>query len=280
MTRSNTVIPGSSLSASRKCKSFYGSSLKAKRVGIFVFISILTIAVIFSEAPTAYASSPGRLSYAISDIYAARSGVPYSSSKVFHNKKNQEMKIALTFDDGPHPIYTPIILDILKEYEIHATFFMVGENVEHYRDVAERVLSEGHEIGNHTYSHPHLLNMTYGTLLDEVLGCEDELFALSEYKPHLFRPPEGLVGKDVISIADKLEYSVILWNVDTRDWANTPSDKIVENVIKNTDSGDIILMHDYIGYNSPTPEALRKYIPILLKKGFKFVTVSELLNAG
>ena len=88
------------------------------------------------------------------------------------------------------------------------------------------------------------------------------------------------MDKDVISIADKLEYSVILWNVDTRDWANTPSDKIVENVIKNTDSGDIILMHDYIGYNSPTPEALRKYIPILLKKGFKFVTVSELLNAG
>ena len=280
MTQSNTVIQKLSLSASRKSKSYYSSSVKAKRLGIFVFISILTFAVIFSDGPTAYAISFSQPSYAFSDIYSARSGVPYSSSKVFHNKKNQEMKIALTFDDGPHPIYTPVILDILKEYEIRATFFMVGENVEHYRDVAERVLSEGHEVGNHTYSHPHLLNMTYGTLLDEVLGCEDVLFTLSEYKPHLFRPPEGLVGKDVISIADKLEYSVILWNVDTRDWANTPSDKIVENVIKNTDSGDIILMHDYIGYNSPTPEALRKYIPILLKKGFKFVTVSELLNAG
>ncbi len=280
MIQANHAIFGASFSVFRKGKGFYGSSVKAKRLGIFVFISILTFAVIFSEAPTAYASACGQLSYAFSDIYSAISGVPYSSSKVFHNKKNQEMKIALTFDDGPHPIYTPIILDILKEYGIHATFFMVGENVAHYRDVAERVLTEGHEVGNHTYSHPHLLNMTYGTLLDEMLGCEDVLFTLSEYKPHLFRPPEGLVDKDVISIADKLEYSVILWNVDTRDWANTPSDKIVENVIKNTDSGDIILMHDYIGYNSPTPEALRKYIPILLKKGFKFVTVSELLNAG
>lgn len=211
--------------------------------------------------------------------YAADVSYSKDFSNVFHSKKNSSMKIALTFDDGPHPIYTPLILDILNEYGIKATFFMVGENVKLYPDIAMRVLNEGHEIGNHTYSHPHLVNMNYGTLLDEVLECEDEIFKLSEYKPRLFRPPGGILGENILKASEKLEYNVILWNVDTRDWANTPSDDIVENVITNTDNGDIILMHDYISYNSPTPDALQKLIPRLIEEGYKFVTVSELLNS-
>ena len=119
--------------------------------------------------------------------------------------------------------------------------------------------------------------MGINTLLEEILDCEDEIYKLNEYKPRIFRPPEGVLGNDVITAAELLEYDVILWSVDTRDWDNTPSETIIRNIVDNVKSGDIILMHDYIGHNSPTPAALNEIIPILIAKGFEFVTVSELM---
>jgi peptidoglycan/xylan/chitin deacetylase (PgdA/CDA1 family) len=197
---------------------------------------------------------------------------------IYRNNENDYMKIALTFDDGPHPRYTPRILDVLDEYNIKATFFVVGINAENYPDTIENVIKKGHEIGNHTFTHPQVSSLDPETLKDEVERCESTIYGLTDRKTKLFRPPEGMIDSDVKKVLGKLDYKVILWDIDTKDWAHTPPKKIAENVISNISSGDIILMHDYISYNSPTLEALELFIPVLLEKGYSFVVVSELIG--
>ena len=197
---------------------------------------------------------------------------------IYHKKENNYMKIALTFDDGPHPRYTPQILEILSEYNVKATFFVVGINAKNYPDTMEAVIKNGHEIGNHTYTHPHVSCLNSYTLHKEVEKCESAIYELTDYKTKLFRPPEGLIDADVRSVLRSLDYKVILWDIDTRDWAHTSPDDISNNIVSSVRSGDIILMHDYIGHNSPTPEALKIFIPKLLKMGYKFVVVSELIG--
>lgn len=197
---------------------------------------------------------------------------------IYHRNRNQYMKISLTFDDGPHPRQTKEILDLLDEYDIKATFFVVGVNAENYPSVLEDVIKRGHEIGNHTYSHPHISCMNAYTLKIELDRCESMIYGLTDYKTKLFRPPEGIVDNDVKSAVRNLDYKVILWDIDTRDWAHTPPETISENVITNVRSGDIILMHDYIGGNSPTLAAMKLFIPQLINLGYKFVVVSELIG--
>ena len=197
---------------------------------------------------------------------------------IYRKNENDYMKIALTFDDGPHPRYTPQILNILDKYGIKATFFTIGINAEYYPHVVEEIIKRGHEIGNHTYSHPHVSCLNSENLKREVERCESVIFGLTDYKTKLFRPPEGMIDADVIQVLKELDYKVILWDIDTLDWANTPSEKIAKNVIDNICAGDIILMHDYVSYNSPTPDALEMFIPELLKRGFRFVVVSELIG--
>ena len=198
--------------------------------------------------------------------------------EIYHKKENDYMKIALTFDDGPHPRYTPQIIEILDQYNIKATFFIIGVNAKNYPDTIESIIKHGHEIGNHTFSHPHVSCLNSHTLKEEVEKCESTVFGLTDYKTKLFRPPEGLIDADVRSVLRCLDYKVILWDIDTRDWANTPPETIANNVISNVKSGDIILMHDYIAHNSPTPDALRLFIPKLIEKGYKFVVVGELIG--
>ena len=197
---------------------------------------------------------------------------------VFYRRDNDNMEIALTFDDGPHPYYTPLILEILEEYNIKATFFMIGENVKYYPAAAEAVLKAGHEIGNHTNHHKGMKSMTAEDIRREIEDCEDEIFSLSEYRPKLVRPPEGAMSEQVRQVVKELNYRIILWDLDTLDWAHTPPEEICRHVLTEADAGNIILMHDFIGHNSPTPAALRMIIPALLSRGYKFVTVGELLD--
>ncbi|MBR4962121.1 MAG: polysaccharide deacetylase family protein [Clostridia bacterium] len=187
-------------------------------------------------------------------------------------------KIALTFDDGPHPVYTKEILEILEEYGIRATFFVIGVNAERWPELVREELAAGHEIGNHTYAHANLQKETYETVRGEILNAEEILTDCTARRPHLLRPPGGLYCDAVGKAAEELDYTVILWSVDPRDWAHTAVEEIVENVLTNTDSGDILLFHDYVSGQSPTPEALRRILPVLIERGYEFVTVSELLG--
>ena len=199
---------------------------------------------------------------------------------VYHSRKNDRMEIALSFDDGPHPRLTPVILSILEEYGIKATFFMVGENVGYYPDAARAVAEAGHEIGNHTFSHRKFNRMTEHEMLDEIHACEQAISGVTQFPAHFIRPPEGQMNEAMRRVIGTLDYRIILWDVDTRDWAHTPPAEISRHILDTVQAGDIILMHDFIGHNSPTPEALRMVIPALLERGYRFVTVGELVEGG
>ena len=201
-----------------------------------------------------------------------------AQGEVYRSVKTDSMKIALTFDDGPHPYLTEEILDILQQYHINATFFMVGCNVYNYPEAARAVIRDGHEVGNHTFSHCLFHRISENTIKEELGKCEDALEELCEYRPHLFRPPQGVLNPYVEQCSEDEDYMLILWSLDTRDWETKDAGAISRLVLENVQPGDIILMHDYIGRGSQTPDALRSMIPALLERGFEFVTVSELLG--
>lgn len=201
-----------------------------------------------------------------------------TDADIYRKHYNDKMKIALTFDDGPHPRYTPRILDILEEYGIKATFFTVGINAYYYPETLNMIVKCGHEIGNHTYSHPHVNLVNESKLKSEIEQCEETIFGITDHRTKLFRPPEGMLDSSILNVVRGLDYRIILWNIDTRDWAHTPPQDIAKHVIDSISSGDIILMHDYIGSNSPTCDAMRIFIPELIAMGYHFVTVSELID--
>jgi len=188
--------------------------------------------------------------------------------------------IALTFDDGPHPYYTDKILEILKKYNVRATFFVIGKNVGYYPDVFLRILNAGHEIGNHTMSHSHLSGHTFDYVMNQIQGTDDVINSLAEYKTRFLRPPGGIFDKNVQSAAKNNDILIALWTIDTKDWQHRSADNIVDGVLRFVRGGDIILMHDYLSGDCHTVEALDILIPELQKRGFSFVTLSEMYLSG
>ncbi len=209
--------------------------------------------------------------------------IPYASatnSKIVFSKNKQETKrIALTFDDGPHPRYTEKILNILKKYDIKATFFVIGVNIENYPDELKLIFEEGHEIGNHSYSHAIEKNFDEKAAREELKKCEELIYNRVGIKPKLFRPPQGDYSADVEKIAFDNGYSIVLWSVDTKDWAHNSPQNIMSVVSNQLRGGDVILMHDYTSGKNTTCDALEIMIPYLLEKGYEFVTVSELMES-
>lgn len=205
----------------------------------------------------------------------------YKNEKnVFFGNPNNYSKIALTFDDGPDPDLTPEILDILKEYGIKATFFVIGEQAELYPQLLQREAEEGHEIGDHTYTHFYMNENNLYKIRQEWGKTQKIIERYTDARVRLCRPPGGYYSSVIANTAEEFDYSIVLWTIDTRDWSGCDADAIAREVIENAECGDIILMHDASGRRLHTPEALRKIIPVLLERGFKFVTVSELLGSS
>ena len=198
--------------------------------------------------------------------------------RVYCRSSCREKQIALTFDDGPHPRYTREILSILKKYNVTATFFIVGVNAENYPEALMEIAESGCEIGNHTYSHTNLRNMSNEEIREEVQKCENVLMKSIGVRPSVFRPPEGMYPDGSEQILKDMGYDVILWSIDTMDWAMNPSSQIERLVMKEAKGGDIILMHDYVSGGNTTCRALRNMIPRLLSQGYEFVTVSQLIH--
>ena len=197
-------------------------------------------------------------------------------NKVFSQNREKSNMIALTFDDGPHPRYTPQIIEILKEYGVTATFFIIGINAVNYPDAMQAIVDSGCEIGNHTFSHHTLVGSREESIYN-IMRCEEEISRYINTDKKLLRPPEGKLTSETISAANSLDYNIILWSIDTLDWNHTSSASIAKNVLSSVKGGDIILMHDYVSGKNTTCEALRTIIPQLLARGYKFVTVSELI---
>lgn len=189
-------------------------------------------------------------------------------------------RIALTFDDGPHPQETDAILDLLERYGIPATFFVVGKNAELYPAPLKRAVSLGHEIGNHTFSHPKLRGKSAASLTEELEHTENIIRSLTNIRPLVFRPPEGFRDSVVRTVSDEQGYQLVYWTVDTLDWTSASASSIEKAILKNVKNGSIILCHDYISGKSHTVEALERVIPRLLEEGYVFVTVSTLLEVS
>ena len=211
--------------------------------------------------------------------------VPIKSSAaenkpVYNSNVNESKKIALTFDDGPHPRNTPEILKILDKYGVKATFFIIGVNAKNYPETLSKVVESGHELGNHTYSHKILKSKSKEEISKEIIDTEREISKKNEYVTTLIRPPCGFYDDGLISLANENDYKIVLWSIDTHDWAHASVESIVSTVTNGLHGGDIILFHDYISGENNTPEALRIIIPRLLKQGYEFVTVSELLQSA
>jgi len=194
-----------------------------------------------------------------------------------------EKKIALTFDDGPNEPYTSEILKVLKDNNMHATFFMVGKNVERYPDIARAIAAAGHAIGNHSYDHRDLLKRTNTQIQDEILKTEKAITDATGQRTTLFRPPYGSRNALTVEEIRKLGYVVVEWSVSAEDWRKPGTDKIVKNVMAGAGNGAIILMHDgdkwrHGSDRSQTVAALPQIIAQLRAAGYEFVTIPELLK--
>lgn len=184
--------------------------------------------------------------------------------------------IALTFDDGPNQKLTPRLLDLLAEHHIHVTFFVVGENVVEHPEILQRAIREGHEIGNHSWSHPNLAKMSDENVRSQIKRTEEAITNAIGSRPTLFRPPYGSVtAHQKRFIHDELGYEIILWEVDPLDWKNPGPNVVSSRILKETHPGSIVLAHDI---HAQTIQAMPQTLSELEAKGFKFVTVSELLK--
>lgn len=177
--------------------------------------------------------------------------------------------VALTFDDGPSK-YTNEILDILKNNSICATFFILGNKVPYGQETLLKMLENGNEIGNHTYNHKWLAHLDEIEIKNQISKTQEVIFEYTRYLPKVFRPSYGDIPKEM---RKEINLEVTLWNVDTLDWKLKNKKQIIKRATRNTKDGDIILMHDTY---KRTKDALPEIINTLKKKGFQFVTISEL----
>ncbi|MFA5014853.1 MAG: polysaccharide deacetylase family protein [Actinomycetota bacterium] len=185
-------------------------------------------------------------------------------------------RIALTFDDGPNPEYTPKILDILNQYKIKGTFFLVGTEVEKYQDLAKRIINEGHCIGNHTYSHRSFKQLSRVEIKKEILKTQQVFKDVLEYKTRLFRPPFGRLQLSSLAVCVKLNLTTVLYSLDSLDWKKTSKEPILGRLNSNMlKAGNIILLHDD---NVITSNILPEIIKGIENRGLGFFTVEELLK--
>ncbi len=184
--------------------------------------------------------------------------------------------IAMTFDDGPSATLTPKLLDLLAAHHIKATFFVIGENVAEHSEIVERAAHEGHEIGNHSWSHPNFAKMSDEGVRRELRRTEDAIKSAIGARPTLLRPPYGsLTARQKRWIHDEFGYQIILWDVDPLDWKRPGAAVVCNRILKETRAGSIVLSHDI---HPGTIEAMPRTFDQLEAKGFKFVTVSELIR--
>lgn len=238
----------------------------------------LTFLSLFSVCLTAFAAEPvafttgSNAAPAASPAASATPALPKISWSSVHVEGPY---IALTFDDGPHATNTPRLLDMLAKRHIKATFFLIGENAQNNPDIVKRIHAEGHELGNHSWTHPNLALLSDEKVRSELQRTDDAIFAAAGVHPKLMRPPYGSLALAQRRWVNKdFGYKIILWDVDPLDWKYRNSAHVESEILKQTVPGSIILSHDI---HVTTVDAMPETLDALIAKGYKFVTVSELL---
>jgi peptidoglycan-N-acetylglucosamine deacetylase len=193
------------------------------------------------------------------------------------DRSDRPKLIALTFDDGPYPIFTPLLLDELHDLNVPATFFLIGRDAEQWPEITHRIEADGNEIADHTYSHPNLDQETASVVQGEVLRGRDVLWALS-HDPAvktLMRPPHGRYTEDTLRAVQEIGYQVVLWTDDSGDWRTLTPEQIERHLTTHATAPDLVLLHSG---KLATIEALPEVVARFRKAGYQFVTAGELLQ--
>ena len=201
--------------------------------------------------------------------------------------KTDKKQVVLTFDDGPSPEWTPMILDELKLAGIKALFFMIGYHVQKYPGIARRVADEGHTIGNHGYAHSVILYYTPAEIEEEIKYTEHVIEKYTGQTTKYFRPPKAWLSKPMKEKISSMGYQTILWSLNSKDWVSFSYKSMVRYIAKHIKSGDILLFHDSGNVTSTeggnrlqTVKAISLLAETLRGKGFNFVTIEELINGN
>lgn len=199
-----------------------------------------------------------------------------SGSSFITSGPTDNNQIALTFDDGPTPGVTDRILDELKLRKVHATFFMIGERIAAAPDLARRVLAEGHDIGNHTYTHPKLTALPEAQVIAEIAKTQDIIAKEINHGARWFRPPYGAFRADQSGLVVQAGMRVVLWNIDPSDWSQPGEDKITGTIFEKAAAGAIVVCHDF---SEQTANCMGVLLDGLLTRGLTPVTLSRLLTS-
>ena len=196
--------------------------------------------------------------------------MPEENSKKDTPKSSQK-EAALTFDDGPHSLYTPQLLDGLKKRGVKASFFLIGQNIDGNEDIIRRMKEEGHLIGNHSQSHMQLTKENAELACRQINSTNQKIYEITGEMPSYIRPPYGSWNEELECM---VPMTVTLWDVDPLDWKTQDKGKIVSHVKKHVEDGSIILLHDVYG---TSVDAALEIVDTLSREGYNFVTVDELL---
>lgn len=189
--------------------------------------------------------------------------------------------VALTFDDGPDGAKTAAVLKSLAKYQVHATFFVVGSKAEAQPDLLKKIVHDGHELGNHSYSHKDFNHMSGAVICNEIRSTSNIITKITGQKPVLFRPPGGYLSNELIRItqAEKVKIAYWSWETDSKDWKDNRSSKeIARHLCSHIAPGQIIILHDGCSNSMATAQAVDLMLAELSKQGYRFVTMTELIN--
>lgn len=202
-------------------------------------------------------------------VAAVAIAAPAAASSEEHSQLRPKT-IYLTFDDGPDPRWTPQVLDLLRRYDAHATFFVVGASVSSSPALARRIIRDGHMLGNHTYSHADLTSVSTSRFHLELERAQQAIRRATGVSTRWLRPPYGAVSASVRSLAAAHGYRISLWDVDTQDWRRPGASTISATVLSRARSGSTVLMHDGGGDRTQTVAALREILRTLTARGYAF----------
>lgn len=212
----------------------------------------------------------------VGQTFAGRGRINSGTSATVTRIPTAQPYVAMTFDDGPHPSLTPQLLDMLAVRGIRATFYVIGRNAARYPQILQRMVAEGHEIGNHTWSHPSLSGHSDASILNEIDRTNQAVYAAVGRPPVTMRPPYGnLRDRQRLMLHQARSMPTILWSVDPLDWQRPGSGVVTQRIVRGSHTGAVILAHDI---HRGTVRAMPATLDGVMGRGFRFVTVSELIG--
>ena len=247
-----------------------------RKIIAFVAIGFFAGRIAFAQETTPSTPTVPKDRPVVSPVRPKATPTPAEPGITFNSVHVDGPYIALTFDDGPSAALTPKLLDLLAARHLKATFFVVGQNAADHPDILKRAVREGHEIANHSWSHPNLGKMSDEAVRRELQKTDDAIAAAIGKRPTLLRPPYGsITASQKRWIHQEFGYRIIIWDVDPLDWKRPGPSVVTARILKETKAGSIVLAHDI---HPPTIEAMPRTFDQLIEKGFKSVTVTELLG--